>query len=1727
MSKSIKTSISFLLIFAMFFSSNVVYADIINQELGNTEIQADYDEGSLINDDSNVLDEVSEETTETTETNDLEEIVVEDETDETSAEMPSEELTDDTQTELIDEEVLEGDGVLLPEGELPEIPTNTELPKLPDVSEKVKVAENKAIDTEPTKINSTYGVQVRNGGYANSFASFGSTTMPKEFLDTKWAEAAGYSRKSFMEFGSSDQIDWENVDAIKLMIYAESFMGNGRKETLNFYRTYTEKSEENWTWNEMESAPMNLVGNAEFTGSEKNINKWIEVDVTDLKDYYSNDLNQTMFLGVFPEKLYDQGGIRFYSKYYQDGKYSPYLIVYKDGQEILDLIPPTLSVSGLNDGSVLETGVLDFTVNASDNSGEDVTITMIQNGVSKVIPNGLNSITLKQGVNNIKITAEDSSGNVSQTLEYTITYTQRLSFVTQGDAYVHSNTKTTNYGTDRLLLKTPAVTGSNDRHIYLKFDLSEFDKDYVKEATIRMYADELVGTDRTSEVVSIYQVEPFDEKTITWNNVPRVVEKAADAEYSRVVAGGGKATYVYLNISEFINRKIVEGETSEIYLKLVVENGHDQKGSYFRSKETARSTEEKPTILLDCSGLPEPTINVSGLEDNSSTYDSVIENVFIKGTSVNDNISVTTKVDVNGFTIGQKDGNKYDIPLNFGENIIKVSVFIDSAPELSKEISFKIHRFQKYDPGVYYVDSMYGDDNNDGLSEDTPWQTLDKLNSIEFQPGTTILLKRGSVWNGQFRPKGNGSAEALNIIDAYGNGSRPIINGNGISDVDTGKSYPEGALHFYNVSFWEVNNLEITNYGPDVNKAGRTGINIVAGGSGYVEHVYVRNCYVHDVNSNSEAAKISGGIIYTCNKFDENGNVPNIPSSFRDVLVEDCHVKNVSIEGVRTKTETPQRSTDVVFRNNLIEEIWGDAIVIGEVSSGAIVEKNIIRRHSMCNLSRNYAGLWLYASNDAVIEYNEVYDGVYGYNDGEAFDFDISANRNIYQYNLSHNNRGGLLLSMKAAGSNNIFRYNVSQNDGNNTELFFCMANNIYIYNNTIYVGKDRNLKYLIKEDLNNYKNMYFKNNLIYVDGNIENFSQAAGNPVMPNVTNNAFYPPEIATRSGSPLEMPELVGELPLLVNPSAELEVMDEWDEEIWTRNLNNFKLQYGSPLIDKGADIVIPTAVKGATKDIFGNPLIEGAIDIGAHEYTVPDVKAIDVIETLEDLYLSVDNTKLVLPEIPDGFTLSIADSSHKDIVSLDGNVYQSEADTEVQITVRVVRIEGAETLIPDIDVAEKTYKIIIPKKPEIIDPYVAVTDIQLNSTMYNMEVGQQAVLVATISPTNATNKDVMWTSDKPEIVSVIDGKIVALSQGTATIEAKSSNGKTAKCVVNVVAKIPVYDYDNSDSDNSDDSYSKDGEKANAPAENTTSNDLAEMKGSLDLNNLLEQTVDNKVVIGNDVVSISILSHILQQNDDSKAQKIDFSMEVVNPNVVSKSKDEVSFKLELSEDGKPISKVESPINISLKYDPVIGKNEVDYLLAYYKDENKLIPISNTRYDEVTKSVMFDTKNIGEYVIVNNKKTFDDLEGYETAQKAIEVLASKNIINGTSENTYSPEKEITRADFIVLLVNTLELEADVTTNFYDVGKDSYYYNSVGIAKELNLINGVGENLYNPKESISNNDALVILNRAIDLKADTEKVDRNAIREKILEGVEEKSISESANRADVAVVLYNVFNLR
>jgi len=78
---------------------------------------------------------------------------------------------------------------------------------------------------------------------------------------------------------------------------------------------------------------------------------------------------------------------------------------------------------------------------------------------------------------------------------------------------------------------------------------------------------------------------------------------------------------------------------------------------------------------------------------------------------------------------------------------------------------------------AYYVSSSTGSDTNGGTSTASAWQTIAHVNAQTFQPGDSVLFKRGDVWNESLAPASSGASGSPITFDAYGSGAAPNLTG--------------------------------------------------------------------------------------------------------------------------------------------------------------------------------------------------------------------------------------------------------------------------------------------------------------------------------------------------------------------------------------------------------------------------------------------------------------------------------------------------------------------------------------------------------------------------------------------------------------------------------------------------------------------------------------------------------------------------------------------------------------------------------------------------------------------------------------------------------------------------------------------------------------------------------------------------------------------------------------
>lgn len=113
--------------------------------------------------------------------------------------------------------------------------------------------------------------------------------------------------------------------------------------------------------------------------------------------------------------------------------------------------------------------------------------------------------------------------------------------------------------------------------------------------------------------------------------------------------------------------------------------------------------------------------------------------------------------------------------------------------------------------------------------------------------------------------------------------------------------------------------------------------------------------------------------------------------------------------------------------------------------------------------------------------------------------------------------------------------------------------------------------------------------------------------------------------------------------------------------------------------------------------------------------------------------------------------------------------------------------------------------------------------------------------------------------------------------------------------------------------------------------------------------------------------------------------------------------------------------------------------------------------------------------------RDVFSDLAGYDWAKDAIEKLAQYNMISGYDDSTFRPGNNVTRAEFVKMIVNAF-YASDLSQNvsvFSDVADNDWHREYIMTAYEKKLVNGIGSDMFAPSANITRQDMSVILYNA------------------------------------------------
>lgn len=348
-------------------------------------------------------------------------------------------------------------------------------------------------------------------------------------------------------------------------------------------------------------------------------------------------------------------------------------------------------------------------------------------------------------------------------------------------------------------------------------------------------------------------------------------------------------------------------------------------------------------------------------------------------------------------------------------------------------------------------------------------------------------------------------------------------------------------------------------------------------------------------------------------------------------------------------------------------------------------------------------------------------------------------------------------------------------------------------------------------------------------------------------------------------------------------------------------------------------------------------------------------------------------------------------------------------------------------------------------------VPVTGVTLDKETMNLTAGSTGTLTATITPENATNKNLTWTSDNEAVVAVSDGVVSAVAAGTANITVTTADGgKTATCVVTVTRRSS---------------------SSSRPSYPITTPDKTE-NGSV--------TVTPKSAKRGSVVTITVtpdagyvLDKLTVTDKDGKELSLTKKSDTEYTFVMPAGKVEItpSFVKQAEEPSRAFVDVKTG---DYFYDAVqwaVGKGITNGTSAEtFSPEDPC-----TRAQIVT----FLWRAAGSPV-VNYAMNMTDVAADAYYAEAVRWALSEGVTTGTSADQFSPDATCTREQAVTFLWRAAGSPAvSGESAFEDVGADAYYARAVAWAAQNGVTNGISQALFGTGSDCTRAQIVTFLYRA------------------------------------------------
>ena len=556
-----------------------------------------------------------------------------------------------------------------------------------------------------------------------------------------------------------------------------------------------------------------------------------------------------------------------------------------------------------------------------------------------------------------------------------------------------------------------------------------------------------------------------------------------------------------------------------------------------------------------------------------------------------------------------------------------------------------------------------------------------------------------------------------------------------------------------------------------------------------------------------------------------------------------------------------------------------------------------------------------------------------------------------------------------------------------------------------------------------------------------------------------------------------------------------------------------------IGEGESLTIPD---GASLDTNGKLTVDGGT------LTQNGTVTGDIIYKVTGVSLNTDSLTLV-----EGGTATLAatitpsNATNQNVTWSSDNESVATVDQNGRVTAVA---QGGATITAAVDgKSAECYVTVNAAAP------VPVTSVSLDKTSLGLTEGDTETLTATVEPSDATNKNVTWSTSDASIATVTDGVVTAVAPGTATITVTTEDGnKAATCAVTVTA-------------------------ATVPVTGVTLN-----KTSTSLYVGDTETLTPTITPDN-----ATNKNVTWSSDDTSVATVDASglvtavargTAVITATAADGSGASASCTVTVSSYLPPANPnyritVEATQGGTVTADPTAAKAGATVTLTPVPDRGYQVG-SVAVTDRFGDAVAVTEQADGTYTFTmpNGQVTvtvtfaeaplpFPDVAEGDWFYDAVRYAYETGLMDGVGDSLFAPNSETTRAQLVTILYR-LEGEPEVsgTSGFTDVEAGTWYTDAVAWAAANGIVNGVSETEFAPGKDITREQLATILFRYAEAKGydvsaradlsaytDADQIQSYAaesvawaVAEGLIQGFEDNTLRPAGNatRAQIATIL-------